>query len=153
MSEEAAAPTTAAAPSSSRFNPSVSVILSGTYASLQRSPDDWSLSGFQVGEDGHGVGPGERGFSLGESEISLRASVWTHTHVTGIDTATESLAYYPLQVEKFLARHETLVAERGEAADPHRATAAASTATASSPRPPSVAWPYPRTPPTRRSGT
>src|SRR6185437_6036573 len=35
--------------------------------------------------------------------------------LTAIDTATESLAYYPLQVEKFLARHETLVAERGEA--------------------------------------
>jgi NADPH-dependent glutamate synthase beta subunit-like oxidoreductase len=34
--------------------------------------------------------------------------------LTAIDTATESLAYYPLQVEKFLARHETLVAERGE---------------------------------------
>ena len=36
--------------------------------------------------------------------------------LTAIDTATESLAYYTLQVEKFLARHETLVAERGEAA-------------------------------------
>ena len=36
--------------------------------------------------------------------------------LTAIDTATESLAYYPLQVEKFLLRHETLVAERGEAA-------------------------------------
>ncbi|SJZ72171.1 NADPH-dependent glutamate synthase beta chain [Enhydrobacter aerosaccus] len=36
--------------------------------------------------------------------------------LTAIDTATESLAYYPLQVEKFLARHETLVAERGETA-------------------------------------
>ncbi|MDO8974988.1 FAD-dependent oxidoreductase [Reyranella sp.] len=36
--------------------------------------------------------------------------------LTAIDTATESLAYYPLQVEKFLVRHETLVAERGEAA-------------------------------------
>jgi len=34
--------------------------------------------------------------------------------LTAIDTATESLAYYTLQVEKFLARHETLVAERGE---------------------------------------
>jgi NADPH-dependent glutamate synthase beta subunit-like oxidoreductase/NAD(P)H-flavin reductase len=32
--------------------------------------------------------------------------------LTAIDTATESLAYYPLQVEKFLARYETLVAER-----------------------------------------
>ena len=35
--------------------------------------------------------------------------------LTAIDTATESLAYYPLQVEKFLARYETLVAEQGEA--------------------------------------
>jgi NADPH-dependent glutamate synthase beta subunit-like oxidoreductase/NAD(P)H-flavin reductase len=36
--------------------------------------------------------------------------------LTAIDTATESLAYYPVQVEKFLARHEALVAERGEEA-------------------------------------
>jgi NADPH-dependent glutamate synthase beta subunit-like oxidoreductase/NAD(P)H-flavin reductase len=36
--------------------------------------------------------------------------------LTAIDTATESLAYYPLQVEKFAARHEILVAERGEKA-------------------------------------
>ena len=36
--------------------------------------------------------------------------------LTAIDTATESLAYYPLQVEKFLARYEALAAERGEAA-------------------------------------
>ena len=35
--------------------------------------------------------------------------------LTAIDTATESLAYYPVQVEKFLLRYETLVAERGEA--------------------------------------
>jgi NADPH-dependent glutamate synthase beta subunit-like oxidoreductase/NAD(P)H-flavin reductase len=36
--------------------------------------------------------------------------------LTAIDTATETLAYYPLQVEKFLARYETLTAERGKAA-------------------------------------
>ncbi|MEO8629312.1 MAG: FAD-dependent oxidoreductase, partial [Betaproteobacteria bacterium] len=36
--------------------------------------------------------------------------------LTAIDTATESLAYYPVQVEKFLARYETLVDERGETA-------------------------------------
>ena len=35
--------------------------------------------------------------------------------LTAIDTATETLAYYPVQVEKFLARFETLVAERGRA--------------------------------------
>jgi NADPH-dependent glutamate synthase beta subunit-like oxidoreductase len=34
--------------------------------------------------------------------------------LTAIDTATESAAYYPLQVEKFLARYEKLVAERSE---------------------------------------
>ncbi|MBV9813944.1 MAG: hypothetical protein JO326_14445 [Acetobacteraceae bacterium] len=35
--------------------------------------------------------------------------------LTAIDTATESLAYYVRQVEKFAARYSTLVAERGEA--------------------------------------
>ncbi len=36
--------------------------------------------------------------------------------LTAIDTATESLAYYVRQVEKFAGRYRTLVAERGEAA-------------------------------------
>jgi NADPH-dependent glutamate synthase beta subunit-like oxidoreductase/NAD(P)H-flavin reductase len=36
--------------------------------------------------------------------------------LTAIDTATESLAYYPLQVEKFLKRYEVLAREHGEAA-------------------------------------
>ncbi|MDR3516229.1 MAG: FAD-dependent oxidoreductase [Azospirillaceae bacterium] len=36
--------------------------------------------------------------------------------LTAIDTATESLAYYAVQVEKFLFRYEVLVTERGEAA-------------------------------------
>jgi NADPH-dependent glutamate synthase beta subunit-like oxidoreductase/NAD(P)H-flavin reductase len=34
--------------------------------------------------------------------------------LTAIDTATEALAYYPLQVEKFFSRYETLCEERGE---------------------------------------
>jgi len=34
--------------------------------------------------------------------------------LTAIDTATESLAYYVVQVEKFLERYEKLIAERGE---------------------------------------
>jgi NADPH-dependent glutamate synthase beta subunit-like oxidoreductase/NAD(P)H-flavin reductase len=33
--------------------------------------------------------------------------------LTAIDTATEALAYYPVQVEKFLSRYEALVAARG----------------------------------------
>ena len=35
--------------------------------------------------------------------------------LTAIDTATESLAYYTVQVEKFLQRYETLAAKYGEA--------------------------------------
>jgi NADPH-dependent glutamate synthase beta subunit-like oxidoreductase/NAD(P)H-flavin reductase len=34
--------------------------------------------------------------------------------LTGIDTATESLAYYPVQVEKFLQRHEILLEKCSE---------------------------------------
>jgi NADPH-dependent glutamate synthase beta subunit-like oxidoreductase/NAD(P)H-flavin reductase len=34
--------------------------------------------------------------------------------LTAIDTATEALAYYPVQVEKFLGRYERLIAARGE---------------------------------------
>ena len=33
--------------------------------------------------------------------------------LTAIDTATEAMAYYPVQVEKFLKRYEILVAEHG----------------------------------------
>ena len=36
--------------------------------------------------------------------------------LTAIDTATELLAYYPLQAEKTLSRYEKLVAEKGESA-------------------------------------
>jgi len=36
--------------------------------------------------------------------------------LTAIDTATEALAYYPVQVEKFLDRYERLAREHGEAA-------------------------------------
>ncbi|UJP06422.1 MAG: FAD-dependent oxidoreductase [Nitrosomonas sp.] len=35
--------------------------------------------------------------------------------LTAIDTATEALAYYPVQVEKFLRRYEILTAAQGEA--------------------------------------
>ena len=43
--------------------------------------------------------------------------------LTAIDTATESLAYYPIQVEKFLSRYEALAAEGGEASIRARWTA------------------------------
>lgn len=78
----AAAPiaTQAAAPNTSRkgnsaFNPAIGMILTGTYANLSKDPESWELSGFNLGGEGHGVGPGKRGFSLGESEITFSANV------------------------------------------------------------------------------
>ena len=49
------------------------MILTGTYANLSQDPADWSLAGFMP--SGGEVGPGDRSFSLGESEITLSASV------------------------------------------------------------------------------
>ncbi len=57
--------------------------------------------------------------------------------LTAIDTCTEALAYYPVQVEKFLARWETLAAERGEDA------VRAGFAPARSGRSPRSSWPMP----------
>ncbi len=54
-----------------------------------------------------------RGDSLANMQLRLPAVV-IGGGLTAIDTATESLAYYPVQVEKFLARHEALGAALGE---------------------------------------
>jgi hypothetical protein len=57
----------------SAFNPAVSLILNGRYANLSRDPSLYRLQGFIP--SGGEVGPGERGFSLGESELVLSASI------------------------------------------------------------------------------
>jgi hypothetical protein len=59
----------------SAVTPAIGMILTGTYANLSKDPDSWTLSGFNLGGDGHGVGPGKRGFSLGESEVTFSANV------------------------------------------------------------------------------
>ena len=70
----AAAPAPAVASGgASAFNPAISVILGGTYAHLSRDPADYRIAGFMP--DGGEVGPGERSFSLGESELTLAANV------------------------------------------------------------------------------
>ena len=59
--------------SASAFNPAVSLILNGTYANLSRDPALYKLQGFiPSGDDG---GRGQRSFSLGESELTLAASI------------------------------------------------------------------------------
>ncbi|HEY2928770.1 TonB-dependent receptor [Piscinibacter sp.] len=62
-----------AAALASSFNPAISLILNGTYANLSRDPADYRLQGFIP--SGGEVGPGTRGFSLGESELTLSANV------------------------------------------------------------------------------
>jgi hypothetical protein len=54
------------------FNPAISAVLEGVYSNLSQDPKRYSLAGFGLTED---VGPGRRGLSLGESEITLGANV------------------------------------------------------------------------------
>jgi hypothetical protein len=79
----ATAPQASASPNNSNsFNPAVSLILSGTYASLQRDPGTWQIANFVP--TGGEVGPGQRSFSLGESEIGMSANIdpWLYGALT-----------------------------------------------------------------------
>jgi len=60
------------------------------------------------------LGGAARADSLTDLQIRLPVVV-VGGGLTAIDTATESLAYYPVQVEKFLRRYEALCAEGSEA--------------------------------------
>lgn len=72
-SNVAATPGTSASAAAGNFNPDVSLILGGTYANLSQDPNQFRIQGFVPG--GEEIGPGKRGFGLGESELTLRASV------------------------------------------------------------------------------
>lgn len=68
-----AAPSMGAQRSAAAFNPAISLILAGSYANTSQDPEDWRIAGFMP--SGGEVGPGERSFSLGESELTLTANV------------------------------------------------------------------------------
>jgi len=72
-----------AASSASAFNPAMSLILGGSYTSTSRNPEDWNIAGFPP--SGGEVGPGERSFSLGESELTLSANI--DPYFSGVLTA------------------------------------------------------------------
>ena len=55
------------------FNPAMSLILAGSYANLDQDPANYHIAGFIP--SGGELGPGARGFSLGESELTLTANV------------------------------------------------------------------------------
>jgi len=65
------------------FNPAVSLILTGNYANLSQDPGDYHIAGFLMPDEG--VGPGERNFNLGESELTLSANV--DPYFSGVFTA------------------------------------------------------------------
>jgi hypothetical protein len=71
-SQAAQAAPTGAPAAANAFNPAVSLILSGTYGSFQRDPGSYHISGFQSGGE---IGPGDRGFSLAESELGIAANI------------------------------------------------------------------------------
>lgn len=55
------------------FNPGASLILQGRYANLKQDPETYRINGFIP--SGGEVGPGERGFSLSESELNIFANI------------------------------------------------------------------------------
>jgi hypothetical protein len=76
LAAQAPTPPVPAAPppaASNAFNPNISLVLGGTYANLSQDPQQYRLQGFlpPAGE----VGPGRRGFNLGESELTLAANI------------------------------------------------------------------------------
>jgi hypothetical protein len=70
----AVAPPAPAAPAGGGFQPAVSLILSGQYGQTQRDPASYRIRGFPLPPDA-GIGPGTRGFSLNETELTLSANI------------------------------------------------------------------------------
>lgn len=56
----------------SGFNPSIAVVLNGTASAANRNPSIYRVPGFALGDEAK---PVERGFALGESEVTLSANV------------------------------------------------------------------------------
>ena len=67
----------------SAFNPAISLILGGSVTGSSRDPADWHIAGFPP--DGDEIGPGERSFNLGESELTFSASI--DPYFSGVLTA------------------------------------------------------------------
>lgn len=62
----------AAKVTSNEFNPAISLILNGTYSQFDNDPENYQIPGFALAEE---TGPGEEGFSLGESELTMSANI------------------------------------------------------------------------------
>jgi hypothetical protein len=84
--QQVAAQQPAAQPTQSNaFNPEISMILQGSYNNLKQDPNAYQITGFvpTLGD----VGPGTRGFSLGESELTVSANIdpdWRGTAIASL---------------------------------------------------------------------
>lgn len=56
------------------FNPAISLILSGLYTRTSLDPGTYSITGFPMPADAE-IGPGERSFSLAETELGLSGNI------------------------------------------------------------------------------
>jgi hypothetical protein len=83
-----APPSTAAGSRSapSAFNPAISLIFAGKYTDTSQDPETWRIAGFMP--SGGEVGPGERSFNLGESELVVTANVDPYFSATMIAAIT-----------------------------------------------------------------
>ncbi|WP_372523450.1 hypothetical protein [Sulfuricaulis sp.] len=72
--ESAPPAATAPAASAGSFNPAISLILSGLYTNLSQDPANYRITGFPVPSSVE-IGPGQRGFSLAESELGIYANI------------------------------------------------------------------------------
>ncbi len=80
--QTAASTSASPVPTNNAFNPAVSLIIDAKYRNLELDPDTYQIGGFipsggHGSEEGHGhgAGPGERGFSLDESELTISANI------------------------------------------------------------------------------
>jgi len=84
--------------SAAAFNPAVAVIFAGNYTNASEDPQSWQIAGFMP--SGGEVGPGERSFNLGESELTIGASVDPYfsanfiAAITGEDEIEVEEAYF-----------------------------------------------------------
>ncbi len=58
--------------SNNAFNPAISIIIDGVYASYKNHPEDYELPGFTLGGE---AGLGAAGFSLGHSELVFSSNI------------------------------------------------------------------------------
>ncbi len=75
VAQETAPPPSAPPASNNAFNPGIAAVLNGFYVASSRDTQKQQIAGFSTGKD---AGLPLRGFSLGESEVSLAANIDPH---------------------------------------------------------------------------